>query len=56
MQNLSELLKQIENKIKGLIREGKHGCLIIKVNLTSQGGIGDSFIQLPPEKILKNGN
>jgi len=56
MQNLSELLKQIENKIKGLIREGKHGCLIIKVNLTSQGGIGDSYFELPPEKILRNGN
>ena len=52
---LHQLLKQIEHKIISLIEKKRHGKVNIEVNLTSQGGIGETFIQDPKER-LKNDN
>ena len=50
---LAQLLGQIEDKIHELKEKKRHGKILIEVNLTPQGGIGESYIQDPKEELHK---
>jgi len=50
-QEIEDVITKIKMKILELLSKKRYGKLIAEINITSQGGIGECFLQDPKEKV-----